>query len=240
MKLQQTKTKTLLIALTLFASAHTGQAQTILLEPAEHYIGISGGATGSMLYFNPVVNQTYVLGYNGGVTYRFVTEKHFGLQIETNYSQRGWHEANIDYSRQMNYLELPLLTHLYWGKTNRFIFNLGPKFSYLLNEKVLTDDHTKPDDEQRKPAANKFEYGIAAGLGYNLHLRSAGTFQLELRGYYGLSSIYPGAMSDYFSNSNHINVALNFGYFFQLTGKEKKKQEEAAIETTGGNNGELK
>ena len=77
------------------------------------------------------------------------------------------------------------------------------------------------DAEQHvKPVYFPFDYGLTGGLGYNLHTRRAGVFQLELRAYYGLSDIFANTKSDYFANSNHMNAALSVGWFIQLTGKE--------------------
>ena len=173
------------------------------------------------MMFNPTVRQIPLLGYQGGLAFRYITEKHVGLQIEMNYSQRGWDEESGLYSRRLNYLELPFLTHLYLGNTHRFIFNIGPKVSYLLNETVLINGMENSDAEQHvKPVYFPFDYGLTGGLGYNLHTRRAGVFQLELRAYYGLSDIFANTKSDYFANSNHMNAALSVGWFIQLTGKE--------------------
>lgn len=208
------------LLLTAFLPRNTN-AQTILLEPAEFYIGTTHGTNASMLLFNPNVRQTYLLGYNGGVSLRYVTEKHFGLQLELNYAQRGWNEEGNLYARQLNYLELPFLTHVYFGDKSRFIFNLGPKLGYLLNESVVTNNASASTAEQHiLPASNKFDYGLAAGFGYNLHTRKTGVYQLELRVYYGLSDVFPNSKSDFFSTSNHLNASLNLGWYFQLTGRK--------------------
>ncbi|NLO70152.1 MAG: PorT family protein [Porphyromonadaceae bacterium] len=222
MRLLRDKKTLLLIAFlaVAFSSANL-KAQTVLLNPPEVYIGTSHGVTGSMMLFRPNVRQSYLLGYNGGVAVRYITENHFGLQVELNYSQRGWNEEGDTYSRRLNYLELPFLTHVYAGNKNRFIFNLGPKIGYLLSESILNDDGSNPEADQRVlPAHFKFDYGITAGLGYNLKTRSAGVFQWELRVYYGLSDVFPNTKSDFFSTSNHLNASINLGYFFQLTGKK--------------------
>ena len=211
----------ILITFLALFSGTSLQSQTVLLQPAEVYIGTSFGANGSMMMFNPTVRQIPLLGYQGGLAFRYITEKHVGLQIEMNYSQRGWDEESGLYSRRLNYLELPFLTHLYLGNTHRFIFNIGPKVSYLLNETVLINGMENSDAEQHvKPVYFPFDYGLTGGLGYNLHTRRAGVFQLELRAYYGLSDIFANTKSDYFANSNHMNAALSVGWFIQLTGKE--------------------
>ncbi|MHB9056457.1 MAG: porin family protein [Paludibacteraceae bacterium] len=211
----------ILISLLALFPGKSMQAQTVLLDPAEIYIGPSFGTNASMILFNPNIQQIPLLGYNGGISFRYITEKHVGLQLEFNYSQRGWEEQDGSYARRLNYIEMPFLTHLYLGDTHRFIFNIGPKVSYLLSESVLVNHTSNSTEEQHiKPVYFPFDYGITAGLGYNLHTRHAGVFQLELRANYGLSDIFANTKSDYFSTSNNINAALNLGWFIQLTGKK--------------------
>lgn len=205
----------------LISFSTTIRAQTVLLDPAEIYIGTSHGVNASMVLFNPTVKQFPLLGYNGGISFRYITEKRVGLQVELNYSQRGWEEEGGAYTRQLTYIELPFLTHLYLGNTHRFIFNIGPKVSYLLYESVLVNTIPNSQEEQHiKPVYFPLDYGLTAGLGYNLRTRKAGVFQLEVRAYYGLSDIFANTKSDYFATSNYLNAAVNIGWFFQLTGKE--------------------
>ncbi|VBB48570.1 conserved hypothetical protein [uncultured Paludibacter sp.] len=211
----------LVAILGFFALNSTLFSQTVLLTPSEKYIGTSHGVNTSMVLFNPSVDQNYLfLGYNAGISYRYITEKHFGLQLELKYSQRGWSESDGKYIRRINYLELPMLTHLYFGNTHRFIFNLGPKIGYMLNESVVKNTASNPSSEQYKDVYFPFDYGLTAGFGYNLHTHNAGVYEIELRGYYGLSDIFANSKSDYFSTSNYLNISLNLGWYFQLTGRK--------------------
>ena len=208
----------------MLLSTYTLTAQTVLFDPAKVYIGTTHGINSSMVMFNPSVEQTTspLSGYTGGITFRYITEKHVGLQAEINYVQRGWSEKS-GYKRQTNYIELPFLTHIYLGNTHRVIFNLGPKFGYLLNESVLANDSTSnaPAEEQIQKIHFPFDYGITTGLGYNLHTKKAGVFELEFRAYYGLSDIFANTKSDYFSTSNYLNFTVKAGWYFQLTRKSK-------------------
>lgn len=109
---------------------------------------MNGGVNISSVSFMPRIREGKQIGPSFGLTARYISEKYFsmicGIQMELNYSQRGWKEVYEDetgdtYHRAMNYLELPILAHLAFGKDEgnglRFIVNLGPQFGYLLNEK---------------------------------------------------------------------------------------------------------
>ncbi len=227
----QKRNKLYIILLSLCSAlfALPAAAQTVLLDPAEYYVGVTGGYGYSQYNFRPRITQGYLPVINGGVAFRYITENHVGLQIEAKYGQRGWSETGQLYKRRLDYIDVPLLTHLYWGHRSRFIFNVGPQFSYFLEDSVLADDFSAPDEDQHfEPVHYNFDYGIAVGLGYNLHLGRAGVYQLELRGYYGLGNIFPDKRVDYFASSNPLLVTLNAGYFIQLTGRDnylKMKQE---------------
>ncbi|PIF02651.1 MAG: hypothetical protein CR965_00365 [Paludibacter sp.] len=197
-------------------------AQTTLLHPAEIYLGTTFGSNISLVNFKPYVEQKPQLGYVGGLTFRYVNENHFGLQIEANYSQKGWKQKDDKYVRQVNYLEIPFLSHFYLGNQNRLIFNIGPKVSFLLNEKVLKNEIVNPTlEHQTNKVYYPFGYGVELGLGYNFKTRKVGVFQMELRGSYALSDIFSNDKKDYFDNSNYINFGLRIGWLFQLTGIKK-------------------
>ena len=141
-----------------------------------------------------------------GVTMRYMSEKYFkmmcGVQMEINYSQRGWSEKIEDgsgntYSRTMNYVEIPLLAHLAFGKDalNRgvkFFINAGPQIGFFLSDKEEMSDNwdtsQRPNgvtEQYGKAVENKFDYGIAAGAGLELST-GIGHFLLEGRYYMGL------------------------------------------------------
>ena len=84
-------------------------------------LGASFGTTFSKVSFAQTkVQQKMKMGYTGGLTLRWITEKNLGLQAELNFIQHGWDEKFEDqpqykYSRTINYFELPILTHIYFG-----------------------------------------------------------------------------------------------------------------------------
>ena len=152
-----------------------------------------------MYNLNPMTaEQSYSLGYGGGLAFRFVTERGRGLQIEANYTERGINNINPLFQANYKYLEVPLLSHIYWGDLNRFALNVGPNFGYMLEEEIIADDKTTSSDGKPifTPVNSKFDYGIAAGFAYNFHTKRAGVYQFELRGYFSLSDLLPNKKVD--------------------------------------------
>lgn len=185
------------------------------LDKPEVYYGINFGMTASQIYFSPSVNQNYLTGYNGGVIFRYIGDKSLGLQTELNFSQRGWKETDNLYTKQLNYIELPFLTHFNFGNKFRFFFNVGPKISYLISEKILTNNTNGATDYQySKGVENPFDYGFCAGLGCLMNIKGQ-VFQLEGRGAYSVSNIFSDAKKDYFDYSNNLTASVNFSWLIQ-------------------------
>ena len=109
--------------------------------PQQHRLDVGGhaGVTLSKINFNPTVPQSMQTGMTAGVMLRYIAEKNFGLVAELNVAQRGWkesfEESDYSYNRRFTYLELPILTHIYFGGQRvKGFFNLGPELNVMLGE----------------------------------------------------------------------------------------------------------
>lgn len=168
------------------------------------------------------------------------------ISAELNYARIGWKERIMTtddqpvvnaktglaeaYQRDLNYLQLPIFAHLAWGREKKgvqFFFKAGPQFGFLLGESTKTNfnfaDRNTADRSNQTCAQdtmaveNKFDYGIAAGLGLEYSIPHVGHFLLEGRYYYGLGNIYGDSKRDYFAKSNHSNIVIKLTYLFDIT-----------------------
>ncbi|KAA6308769.1 hypothetical protein EZS27_039625, partial [termite gut metagenome] len=162
---------------------------------------------------------------------RFISEKYFamicGVQMELNYSERGWKEQIEDetgdtYNRNMNYVEIPFLAHLAFGNDNgvQFFLHLGPQASLLLSEQENKSSSWHPEqrrinEQYDKPADNTFDYGLAFGAGLEVKTK-AGNFLIEGRYYYGLADFYNNSKRGYFGRSAHTVISGKITYLFDL------------------------
>lgn len=198
-------------------------------------VGINGGLNFSSVSFSPNIKQSTLQGITGGITVRYISEKYFsmicGLQMELNYSQKGWKEkiedgTNNTYQRTLNYVEIPFLAHVAFGKERgmRFFINAGPQIGFFINDKEEKggdpwNTNYRPNNvtaQYGKSVENKFEYGIAGGLG--LELRTGiGNFLLEGRYFYGLSDFYHNSKSDDFGRSGNSVITGKLTYLFDLS-----------------------
>ncbi len=182
--------------------------------------GISGGINYSSVFFAPKVQQTMLLGYNGGLTARWITEKNLGLQLEVNFKQQGWKERfevpegypnpetypDYRYIRRMNYIEVPFLTHIYFGSQHvRFFFNMGPQIGLLMGESTEENlrgaEPNKTNAQHTMPAKKKFAWGLCGGPGIEVRT-GIGCFLLEGRYYYALGDFYNTRRQDVFSKAS--------------------------------------
>jgi hypothetical protein len=215
---------TLALLLTLSAKSQVEQPRQVL------EIGVIGGLNLSQMDFQPDIRQKYLMGANGGLFARYTSEKYFGMicaaQLELNFSQRGWTEnfddgTNNGYSRTLNYIELPLLAHLSWGKEKKgfqFFINLGPQISFLIGDSEKSEGIWKAEGRPEsiraiygKEIENKFDYGITGGLGIELKTK-AGNFFIEGRYYYGLADIFNNSKLDDFGRSANKTINVRLGY----------------------------
>ena len=238
-----TNIKSLLIAAVLCIGISLPAVAQIGEQRQNFAIGFNGGVNINRASFQPTIKQKSMLGINGGITARYISEKYFamicGAQIELNFTQRGWDElfevldANGEavedpsktYTRKMNYLEIPFLAHLAFGKDRgvQFFINAGPQVAFLIGdseEKKGAWDDIKLSDTQTaiygKKIDNKFDYGITGGLGLEIRTKKAGNFLIEGRYYFALSDFYKTTKKDYFSRAAHGTISAKITYLFDI------------------------
>lgn len=221
---------TLLAAVALavpFASAETHYKPRISF-------GARGGMSLGTMTFSPSVKQKWTSGSTGALTFRYTEEKLFGLVAELGWVQRGWEEdfegAPFSYSRHLTYLQLPIMTHIYFG-SHRFkcFVNLGPQICYMIGDDIKSNfDYHHPEsvegfpnrnrmtEQMWTPVKNKFDYGICGSLGGEFFVQPRHSILLEARYYFGLGNIYPATKADTFSASRAMSIEVSLGYFFRL------------------------
>jgi len=185
------------------------------------YIGVRLGGNISTVTFAPSISQEAKFGMIGGLVFKHIEEKNWGVQVELNYLQAGWAESleeNQSYSRTFGYLQVPVLTHLYFGKKNtKIFFNFGPYLSYLISDKETYENIP----EEEKPLhyghdiLNKFEIGLTTGLGVNKKT-SIGDFLIEARGNFALSDFFKESEWNPFLYSKNLTFELSLAYMLNI------------------------
>ncbi|MDR0732668.1 MAG: PorT family protein [Dysgonamonadaceae bacterium] len=202
-------------------------AQTAAFSP-EWAAGIHGGVNFSQMRFNSgyYVPQGLYMQPSGGLTVRYISENHFGIIGELNYSLCGWTEKKDtlnnahpnEYTRSLAYIELPLLAHLYFGlgKRARLIFNAGPQFRYNIGEevqkKIINDEDTNlPYYDDGYKINRKFDYGLKGALGIEIRT-GIGSFILSGSYYFGLADVFNNKRADVFQASSNQITGIHLAY----------------------------
>ena len=197
-------------------------------------VGGKAGVTLSRVNFNPTVQQSMLPGMTAGAMFRYIEEKNFGLIAELNLTQRGWKEAFDDadysYNHRFTYLELPILTHIFFGKARaKGFFNLGPELNVMIADgtsanfdyhNAATMDYfvqnTRHIEQMTMKVKNRLDYGICGGAGMEINLNAKQSLLLEGRFYYGLTDVFSSHKTDVFSSSNSMTISVTLGYFYRL------------------------
>ena len=200
-------------------------SQTNNFVPEWSY-GVNAGCTFSKVGFNSYLSipQVVLKQFTGGIMVRYISESHFGIQAELNYSQRGWKEQTDTvhvnrYARSLSYLELPLLTHIYFNlaKPVRLFVNLGPQISYYIGEKEIDREVNNPEQITSYydvSVQHPFEYGLKGTMGLEFRTKT-GSIILDGRYYYGLSDIFNNTKADLFQASHNQVLGVNLTYLFR-------------------------
>lgn len=189
----------------------------------EWYVGVAGGASLSNVTLVPkLVDKQFAIGNTAGLSIRYISEPHFGLQAEVNYLDAGWQEDQegstqpFSYQRQVKMVDVPLLLHAYTGDhIFRGILNVGPRFSYVLSEEETFVDGATRLLHHGKAIESPFQYGLVGGGGFELHLKRL-VIGVEGRYTYFLSNLFADAVSDDFNTSSLQVVTINAFIQIQL------------------------
>jgi hypothetical protein len=221
--------KTIRIIVFLLLCTTAAWAQPRLRTP-EFWVGFHGGVSASTIAFRPGVanmkpiTNACVLGGNGGFVFRYAGHKYCHFQMELNYVHRGWAEKNAageHYSRNLHYIELPIMMHLNFGsQTCRWFFNLGPQIGYCVKDEGNNGTLVNGSGQTEYQAIDHpFDWGLIAGTGIYFPTRRAGVYQIEARFDYSFGGIFGTGVTDHFSMASPMDLSLNIAWMWPIRKK---------------------
>jgi len=193
-------------------------------------LGLKFGSGFSGYYFVTDININpdpikvgFIPVYSGGVVFNYL-DKIVGIQIGTQYIQKGWIETfnnNATSEVVIDYLEVPILTHIRFGRTKKsgWVVNLGIYGAYVIqtneNHSELKPDLTQ-DTEYIKYYEMKysaFDYGIKAGGGFEFGL-GKNSLQFELMFTQGMQNFFE---QDRVGIYKSLSQTLTFSAIYKFT-----------------------
>jgi hypothetical protein len=140
----------------------------------------------------------------GGSVSRFIVQDIIGARLGLRYVQKGSHEEESEYRQfykaELHYAELPLTAFYRW---NRFDFEAGAAFGYLIKAKEDTDGYGLRDPN---PDFRKFDVSAIAQLRYNLF----GALWADASLNYSIIAVrkHHTAQDGYFVSGQHNNLII--------------------------------
>lgn len=178
-----------LCALTLFLTASFGMLHAQDTNVTTEF-GVKGGFNMSNLYNSgdDVDDNNVLYGFNAGVYATLPISDMVAIQPEVLFTTKG---AELEYNNafaqgdakfRLNYIEVPLLVRV--NVTKNFNIHAGGYASYLVSSKISGSGDIDFDQDIDRDDLNKFDAGIAAGVGVDFNPVSIG-----LRYNYGLTTV---------------------------------------------------
>ncbi|MEN7547929.1 outer membrane beta-barrel protein [Rapidithrix thailandica] len=205
--------KKLLIIFLLLGGVHYVKGQT--------WIGGSGFASASSSLITPSVKSAQIIGAGGGLVFRHMSQKHFGIQLELNYVQKGWQQnfnTGENVQNHIDYLELPMYSHISFGNKFKIFVDLGVYGAMAIRNSV--SGVTEPDtstpvylyDESQDA---KFDFGVGGGggLGYDI---GVGMIQVDVKYNVGLNYVMDRFRPNTPDRSYNTAFKLGISYLIPL------------------------
>lgn len=208
------KLTTLLLCATLCVAINSYGQDT----PAPK-IGVKGGLNFSNLRVDEIADNNIKVGFNLGLFAKLPVSDAFSVQPEVLYSSKGakmiydnFLLGEGEYRFNLNYIEVPVLAVLNIGEN--FNIHAGPYIAFLTssNVKDVEDDGTIDKiTDLDVDNFNRFDYGLAAGIGLEF-----GGFMVGARYNYGLNEIgESGSLTgELLDNSKNSVASLFIAYGF--------------------------
>jgi len=222
------KTYTTLLAFICFYSATFAQRNREFYSPMADKgsleiganIGLNFATVSSPQsnYYNYSQNTySYTVGFNAAVSAEYYFSEKWSMKAKIIFDQKGWggdyiQDQNGNYiptTVRMNYITVPLLAAIHFGRTKNWFVNFGPYVGFLLNasESALNTD--------LKPYLSSTDFGLAVGIGVKIPLTDKLKLLIEDDGQAGLLNILNSNPTNSGTATN-TRTSLNVGVLFSI------------------------
>ncbi|KGN98090.1 hypothetical protein HQ36_04025 [Porphyromonas gingivicanis] len=190
------------------------------------YVGASAGASASQLLFMPSVSQTLLQGIRVGFMATLANSEYTDFTFEVAYNQRGWQESRAQgtdkerfYLRKMNFIDFPILCHLYYPiRRAKVGIKMGPQIGLFLGETITSKGTSFTPQErvrQSLKVVNTFAWGLMGGPSIS-YSWGRHRIEMDILVYYGFNDIFSTTIRDPYSKSSELFGMLKLNYLFRL------------------------
>ncbi len=199
-------------------------------------LGLEGGPNLSTMFVNsnnPFFDfdpKPAIFG-SGGFIFQYNFKNFLSLKTGLSYQRKGYQLSNIPFldangniagtgktSFRFDYLTFPVLVKASFGKKVNFFVNAGPYVGYLLaktDRTKLNGSETIYTNDLNYSGINRWDFGVASGVGIAIPIRTYWVISVEARNYSGLMDITESSMTKWLTNTTdlRIGVAYKLGFY---------------------------
>jgi opacity protein-like surface antigen len=223
--------KTILIILSFIS---IGSMTSLRAQNSMFDLGLEGGPNlstilvkSTLFNFDP---EPAIFG-SGGFIFQYNCKNFLSFKTGVSYQRKGYQLADMVFtdasgnqigkgetSSRLDYLTFPILVKASFGKKVQFFVNAGPYVGYLLQKTDRTKFNGSTTTDQTDlniSGFNRWDFGIAGGIGIAIPIRTYWVISVEARNYSGISDIATSSNTQWRTNTTdlRIGVAYKLGFY---------------------------
>jgi hypothetical protein len=209
-----------------------GITSSIRAQNSMFDLGLEGGPNlSTMLIKSPLFdfNPDPAIFGSGGFIFQYNCKNFLSFKTGISYQRKGFQIKDIPYLDQsgntlgmgtstsrLDYLTFPVLVKASFGKKVNFFVNAGPYVGYLLQKtdrtKINSTSNTYKDNLS---GMNRWDFGVAGGIGIAIPIRTFWVISVEVRNYSGLLDIAYSNNTKWLTNTTdlRVGVAYKLGFY---------------------------
>ena len=212
-----------------------GSISSIHAQNSMFDLGLEGGPnlstvsiTSTLFDANP---KPAVFG-SGGFIFQYNFKNFLSIKTGLSYQRKGFQfpestfvNANGDFIGtgrtvySLDYMTFPILVKASFGEKVQFFVNAGPYVGFLLGKteraKLTLNDSEQISKNKDMTGLNRWDLGVAGGVGIAIPIRTYWVISVEARNYTGLLDIAESSNVKWLTNTTdlRVGVAYKLGFY---------------------------
>lgn len=174
-------------------------------------------------------NNDLSFGFSSGLSFQYNFPKLISIRTNISFERKGFTTqgsatdqngnqiGEITVHSYFDYLTIPILGRLTFGKKINFFVNAGPYIGYLIKQTNVTEAFSEyPKTEtDNTDKFKRIDFGVTTGLGARIPIKSKIFLSIEIRNNLGLTNISSlPVVNDGSIKTNSTNVLFGIEYRF--------------------------
>lgn len=194
-------------------------------------IGLEMGPSLISLRGNDIIdkNNDLSFGFSSGLTFQYNFPKLISIRTNISFERKGLTTqgtatdqygnqiGEITFHSNLDYLTIPILGRLTFGKKINIFVNAGPYIGYLIKQTDVTEafgEHPKTETDNTDNF-KRIDFGITTGLGARFPIKKKLFLSVEIRNNLGITNISSvSVVNDGAIKTNSTNLLIGIEYRF--------------------------